>query len=57
MNESLEVYNDSAILNRASEFSVTLVWTETSILMYILNGCKNDVTPFFCQQDKAACDI
>ena len=37
MNESFRVYNDSAILNGALEFPVTLVWTETRIFTYVLN--------------------
>ena len=37
MNEYLRVYNDSAVLNRVLEFPVTLVWTETHILTYVLN--------------------
>ena len=32
MNESFRVYNHSPILNRALEFPVTVVWTETHIL-------------------------
>ena len=37
MNKSFRVYNDSAILNKMSEFPVTLVWTETRISTYFLN--------------------
>ena len=37
MNESFIVYNDSAILNRLSEFPETLVQTESRIFTYILN--------------------
>ena len=37
MNESFIVYNDSAILNRLSEFPATLVQTETRIFTYFLN--------------------
>ena len=37
MNESLIVYNASAILNRLSEFPATVVQTETRIFTYILN--------------------
>ena len=37
MNESFIVYNDSAILNRLSEFPATLVQTESRIFTYILN--------------------
>ena len=37
MNESFIVYNDSAILNRLSEFPATLVQTKTRIFAYILN--------------------
>ena len=37
MNESFIVYNDSAILNRLSQFPATLVQTETRIFTYILN--------------------
>ena len=41
------VYNDSAILNRLSEFPATLVLTETRILSTFRtsNSCKNGVTP------------
>ena len=37
MNESFKVYNDSAILNRPSEFPAILILTETRIFTYILN--------------------
>ena len=37
MNESFIVYNDSAILNRLSEFPATIAQTETRIFTYILN--------------------
>ena len=37
MNESFIVYNDSAILNRLSEFPAILVQMETCIFTYILN--------------------
>ena len=36
-NESFIVYNDSAILNRLSEFPATLVQTETRIFYVRLN--------------------
>ena len=37
MSESFIVYNDSAILNRPSEFPATLLKTEIRIFTYILN--------------------
>ena len=37
MNDSLRVYKDYAILNRALEFPINLVWTETHIFTYVLN--------------------
>ena len=44
MNESFIVYNDSAILNRLSEFPATQVQTE-SHTFWTLSSCENDVTP------------
>ena len=46
MNESFIVYNDSAILNRLSEFPATLVQTESRFFrtFWTLSSCENDVT-------------
>ena len=46
MDESFIVHNDSAILNRLSEFHAKHVQIETRIFTYDLtsNSCKNDVT-------------
>ena len=46
-NKSFIVYNDSAILNRLSEFPATLVQTETRILrtFWMSSSCESDVTP------------
>ena len=57
MNDSFRFYTDSAILNRALEFRVNRIWTETrkvfTCVFWTPISCKNDVT----QSNKAVRDI